>query len=103
MQFFLGLIVGGAAVLLLLMALGARHHRKNGPTRGAALVKQLQKDAAIKIARAYFSAIAERYHLEPTSAKVAIRAQRKIREALGEPDPLDDLLDALKTETETTK
>lgn len=101
MEFVSGAVFGAIALFVGLMVVGVRKQRKEAPARAEAIVSGHQKDAAVKIARAYLSAISERHAFEPMSAKIAVKAQAKMAEILGEQTPLDEILN--KPRTETTK
>ena len=99
MEFLSGAIFGAIALFVGLMLVGVRKQRREAPARAEVIVSGHQKDAAVKIARAYLSAISERHAFEPMSAKIAVKAQSKIAEALGEQSPLDEILKKPRTET----
>lgn len=53
---------------------------------------------ALSYARTMLQVITERDYLEPMAAKISLKAERNIREMMGEEDPLDAVIRDLKGE-----
>lgn len=87
MEFFAGIIIGGAGVLISLFTIGARNLRKSAPAKAKAAQDAANRIHALRVARSALVAVMHRGQIDTGGAKLAYRAEATVSSLLGEPEP----------------